>query len=176
MTRLSDDFALTIPIEVSYAAINQQLKAQLPKNPVSLPKDASVAITDARIASYGGGLLLTVEFSGKNGWSKSASGRLYFVGVPVFDAGNTELRVENLEYSAETKSILVKTADWLAHPEIREALKTAAVFKLEGEFSKAKAKANEEIGKLKLRSTKEVAANLKVTRSASSVWRSHKER
>lgn len=158
---ISDDFELSVPIEVSYAVLNQQLGAQLPKQPVKLPANASVSIKSAEIKPCGDGILLAVEFEAKRG-RISASGRLYIVGVPLFDAGKSELRVEQLEFSAETKSLLLKVADWLAHADILAAMQNAAVFKLDTELTKAKDQANKELDQLKSKLPKEVGANVKV--------------
>lgn len=160
---LSDDYELSIPVEVAYDVINRQLKTQLAKNPINLPQGASVTITDVTIGSHGDGILLTVAFSGKKGWFKKASGRLYVAGVPVFDAGKAELRLDKLEFTADTRSLLVKTVDWLAHATLLEAMKNAADVKLDGELAKAKTKANEELDKLKSKLPKEVGANVLVT-------------
>ena len=59
---LSDAFDLSLPVEVSHEAINQQLRAQLTKGPMSLPNDASFTITDASISSYKTGVVLAVDF------------------------------------------------------------------------------------------------------------------
>jgi hypothetical protein len=160
---LSDDFELSIPIEVSYAVINDQLKAQLSKAPFNLPDNAWVEITGATVDAYGDGLLLTADFRGKKGWIKSASGRLYIVGVPRLDPAKAEMRVEKIEYTAETKNFLLKNVEWLAHSKLLDAMKAAAALNLSGEMEKAKAKANERLNKLKSQLPKEVEANLSVT-------------
>jgi hypothetical protein len=161
--KLSDTFEISIPVEVSFSVLNEQLKAQLTKSPIDLPKDAVVAITDATISPYGAGILLTLHFSGKKGWFKSASGRLHVVGIPVLDVKKAELRVEQLEFTVETKNILVKAADWLAHASLLDAMASAAVFRLESELTKSKAKANEELDRLKKSLPKEIGANVTVT-------------
>jgi hypothetical protein len=160
---LSDEFELSIPVEVSYSVLNQQLKAQLTNRIIDLPDNTSVAITDVSIAPYGDGIMLAMDFTGKKGWFKSASGRLYFVGIPIFDTGKSELRVDKLDYTAETKSTLVQTVDWLAHTVLLEEIRSAAVVKLESELTKAKTKANEELDKLKAKLPKEVGVSVSVT-------------
>jgi hypothetical protein len=158
-----DDFTLSVPVEVSYSVINQQFKAHLMNGPINLSQNTSVTIIDATVAPHGDGILLTVDFSGKKGWFQSASGRLYVVGVPAFDASKAELRVGNLEFTAETKSLLLQAVDWLAHASLLEAMTRAAVIRLDGELTKSKTKANEELDKLKTRLPSEVGASVSVT-------------
>lgn len=159
---LSDEFELSIPVEVTYAVLNQQLKANLPKKPIGLGGNASVSVSGAKFGPYGDRVLLTVEFNAKKG-RVSASGRLYFVGVPEFDAEKQELRVEQLDYHVDTRDMLLTTADWLVHDTLLASLKRAAVIGLEGELLKAIAKANAELDKLKAQLPKEVGANVSVT-------------
>jgi hypothetical protein len=161
---LSDDFQLSIPIEVSYGVINEQLKARLTKNPLALPDGVSLEVKDVGISPYGDGVLLTLDFSASKGWFRSASGRLYVVGIPRFDAAKAELRVEKLDFSVATKNFLIKSADWLLHGKILEEVKGAAVVNLEGELKKAAAKANEKLAELKKDLPKEVGANVSVTK------------
>jgi len=160
---ISDDFTLSIPIDVSYAEINQQLKAQLIKAEINLPQDARVTIIDATITPYGDGIMLTVDFSGKRGWFNWASGRLYVVGIPVLDAAKAELRLDKLDFTTETRSILLKAADWLVHETLLNTIKSAAVIKLDDHLKEATQKANSELDTLKARLPKEVGANVTVT-------------
>jgi hypothetical protein len=159
---LSNDCTLSIPVEISYKAINDQLKAKLSENTLRLPDGASVNISNATVEPYGDRLLLTVDFSGNGGWLRSASGRLYIVGVPVFDAAKAELHVENLDYTAATKNILVQSVEWLAHAKLLEAMKTMSSASLAGELSRAKSKANDELERLKSQLPKEIDARLLV--------------
>jgi Domain of unknown function (DUF4403) len=49
----------------------------------------------------------------------SAKGELYFVGTPQYDASTGRLGVSKLDFSLETRNLLLKTADWLLHSDIR---------------------------------------------------------
>ncbi len=160
---LSDAFDLSIPIKVSYVVMNRELNNQLPKKPINLPNDAVATISNASIAPYGEGILLTLDFSASKGWFKSASGRLYVVGIPVFDASKSELRVEGLDFTLATKNLLIKSADWIAHDKVLDELKKASVFRLEDELKKATTQANEALVQLKSKLPSEVGANIVVS-------------
>jgi hypothetical protein len=138
---VSDEFELSIPIEISYDALNERIRAQLPKQPLSLPHQASVELRGATVASYRDGVVVTIDFIGKRG-RLSASGKLYIVGLPVFDVGKSELRLEHVDFSSETKSLLLKVANWLAHATILNAIESAAVFKLDTQLKRAIERAN----------------------------------
>ena len=163
---LSDEFELEIPVKVEYEAINDQLKAALTKNPirnpVSLGEDASIDISRITIGNYGDGILLTLDFSAKKAWFLSASGHLYVEGIPVFNAGKSELSVDMLQFSVGTKNILVKSADWLLHDKILDEAKRVAVVNLEGELKKATEQANEQLNELKGKLPKGIGGNASV--------------
>jgi hypothetical protein len=153
-------------VEVSYDEINKQLKSRLAKKTFKLAANERVTVRDATIQPYGDGILLTVEFSGKSSGFRSASGRLYIVGVPVFDPAKAELRVDQLEYTAATQSLLVGTLDWLAHPQLLDALKAACVVNLDAEVKKATVKANEQLDRLKDQLPSEIGARISVNEIA----------
>lgn len=160
---VGDEFQLSIPVEVSYAMINKQLQTQLAKARFNLPDRAWLTITNAAVEPYGDGILLKVDFDGKQGLMKSVSGRMYIVGIPVFDAATGQLRVEQLSYTAETENLLAKNVEWLAHAKLLDSIQAAAVINLNGELEKVKGKANEALGKLKTQLPKEIGADVHVT-------------
>jgi hypothetical protein len=129
---------------------------------VLLPQNAFFSIDDATVAPLGNGLMLTVNFNARKGRT-TANGRLYIVGVPVYDAAKAELRVEELEFSVETKNILLKAADWLAHDSLLAELQQAVVFQLQDDLARATAKANAELEELKGKPPNGIGAVVKVT-------------
>lgn len=159
----SDAFDLSLPVEVSHEAINQQLRAQLMKGPISLPDDASVTITDARISSHKTGIMLALDFRAEQGAAKSASGRLYVTGDAVINSATDELRLRNLAFTADTKEALNQNADWLGQADPLRPMSGAVVIKLGDALAQAKKGANEQLATLKTRLTKEFAVNLAVT-------------
>jgi hypothetical protein len=164
--RVSDEFHVSLPVDVCYDEINKQLKSRLEKKTLKLADNGWVTVRDATLQPYGDGLLLTVDFNGKRSGFRSASGRLYIVGVPVFDPTKAELRVDQLEYTAATQSLLVGTLDWLAHPQLLHELKTACVINLDAEAKKATVKANEQLDRLKAQLPSEIGARIAVNEVA----------
>jgi hypothetical protein len=160
--KTSDDFDLLLPFEVSYGAINDQLRLLLCGREFDLAGAGSVSLTKATIEPYGSGILVIAEFKGKRGWFKSASGTLYIVGEPVFDAAKATLRLDNLKYTVETEDVLREVAEWLWHSTLLAEMQKVAVVQLSEEMKKAKETANEQVKKLLAQLPKEVTANVKV--------------
>ncbi len=82
------------------------------------------------------------------GWFKSASGRLYLTGIPLISLDQSELRIDQLDYSLDTKNILIKSVDWITHETLLEELRKAAAIPLQDELANAKAQANDQLGQL----------------------------
>ncbi len=160
---LPNGFSLSIPVDVSYDAIYGQIKSELAKKHFDLGDKASVTITSASIEPYGSGILLTLGFKGNQGYMKSASGTLYVVGIPWIDSVKRELRLDKLEYSAETKNILLNAAEWIEHSALLDKMKDATVVKFGGEIDKAKFEANKQLRDLAQKLPNEIKASPEFT-------------
>ena len=68
--------------------------------------------------SNGPQLVVRVGFKGH-----LADGVLYLAGTPTYDSTTHQVTAPDLDYTAETKSILLKFADWLGHDALRDALR-----------------------------------------------------
>ena len=160
--KTSNQFQLLIPVVVSYDVINDQLKSLLCDRVFELSPAGSLSFTKVTIQPYGSGILIDAEFKGKQGYFKSASGRLYIVGEPVFDVATAELRLSNLKYTLQTENVLATVAEWLLRSTLLGEMQNAAVVKLADETKKAKVTANEQLSKLVAQLPKDISANVKV--------------
>ena len=116
-------FHIAVEGELAYSEATRLLKDQIVgrKYPVS---NHELKIDDARV--YGTGDICVVELK----VSGDASGTLYFVGKPRYDAEAEKIVVDEFDYSFETKSVLAKVADWLMHEGFRESLAAEAQWPL----------------------------------------------
>jgi hypothetical protein len=163
---LPGEFALALPVEVPYDVLNRELNKQFANKPIELADvGASVTISNATIKLYGEGVLLSVDFTARKGTWASVSGRLYIAGKTKFDPTTVELHVEQLDYTTETKNILLKSADWLEHSTLLNRMQDAAVLKLGDEVAKAQEQANQQLDQLKKQLPKEVSADVSVVPS-----------
>ncbi|HWU87050.1 MAG TPA: DUF4403 family protein [Kofleriaceae bacterium] len=55
---------------------------------------------------------------------------LYLVGKPVYDAQTNVISVRDLEYSLETRSLLLRVAEYLLHRRVRDKIEQASRFDL----------------------------------------------
>lgn len=160
---LEQGFTLSVPIEISLSALNEQLDNLLAERDIQVAPKTTVRLHQISLSSSGSGVLLTVDFDGTAGWLKSVCGRLYITGVPKFDPNSAELRFSDLDYTLETRSLLSKSAEWLAHSSLLKDMQDAAVINLTPELENAKAKANQQLGKLRSGLPKSINADAVVT-------------
>lgn len=149
-TVLGDQVELALPVVVPYDVLNREATQALAKEPISLPEaKAAVAVSDVKFVPHGDGLLMIVEFSGKQGTLGAVSGTLYLTGRPQYDEATQQFRVAELAYDVDTKNLLLKTADWLLHEKFLEQLRAVAVVNLAGELARAKDAGNQALDALK---------------------------
>jgi len=81
----------------------------------------TLTVKDVRLFGIGGGkLALELKFGG------AASGHIYFVGTPRYDAGTNELFVPDLDYDVGSASLLVSGVEWVKHDDVREFFRSQA--------------------------------------------------
>ncbi|MEO8192775.1 MAG: DUF4403 family protein [Gemmatimonadales bacterium] len=81
----------------------------------------TLEVRDVRLFGIGGGkLALELRFGG------AASGHIYFVGTPRYDAGTNELFVPDLEYDVGSASLLVSSVEWVKHDDVRDFFRNQA--------------------------------------------------
>ena len=81
----------------------------------------TLEVRDVRLFGIGGGkLALELKFGG------AASGHIYFVGTPRYDAGTNELFIPDLDYDVGSKSLLVSSVEWVKHDDVREFFRSQA--------------------------------------------------
>jgi hypothetical protein len=161
------DVGLTIPVEVSYDVINHQLaKVVAEHGTIALSEGEHVTVTGATLKPHGDGVLVTADFRGDKGWSRRVAGRLYVTGVPVFDPKAGTLRVDNLAYTAGTRTRLTQAVAWLARDQLLEQLRAVTTVELGDELTRvtdeARARATQELAALKAQLPREVVAETAV--------------
>ena len=63
---------------------------------------------------------MEVQFKG------GASGKVYLVGTPRYDAGTNELFVPDLDYDVGSANLLVSGVEWLKHDDVRDFIRSQA--------------------------------------------------
>lgn len=96
---------LLVPVFADYAKINGRLERMLVGQTIDTPLGEPITITGVEL--YGSGSKLIVAIKVKGG----VNGTLYATGVPWFDESSRSLKFRNLDFTMETKNMLVRGAE-----------------------------------------------------------------
>jgi hypothetical protein len=66
----------------------------------------------------------------------SAKGSMYLEGGLTYDGASDEIRTTDLEFTLDTRNVIVKTIDWLKHDQIRDAIRASARFSVRAKLTK----------------------------------------
>lgn len=131
-----DSLRIQLPLQGDYNAIKAALNTalHLESGGIRYPAVGPIYLkpTDVDISGNGSQLIARVAFKG------SAKGILYLVGTPKFDASTQSLTVPDLDYTLETKNVLLKLANWTAGSQMRDDLRSKLVVNLAPEMQAAK--------------------------------------
>jgi len=115
-------FSVRVMGRFDYPALSALLDEQLAGREVTVA-DRVVKVTQVAAFAIGGGrLALGVRFGG------SARGLIYFVGRPEYDPVADRISVPDLDFDVGSADLLVHGLTWLRGAELREFLRSAAVF------------------------------------------------
>ena len=126
-------FSVELDSEASFPEIEKILNAKF-AGTEEVVAGRKLKIADIHARASGTSVMLAV------GISAPFRGRLHVSGKPAFDRASGTVRLEDLEYTAETRNMLVKAREWILHSKTLETLRTESVFPLSQYVSEAMAK------------------------------------
>ena len=109
---------LNLLSRIQYEDLNSALKQTLDGRNLELMKGL-VKIKDANVYGSGSSLILRTDVGGK------VRGVLYFRGRPAFDTVNHALSIHDFDFDVRTEEVLLSSADWLLHDNLKDTLQTA---------------------------------------------------
>jgi hypothetical protein len=136
-------FNVFLDAVLNYDSLSNIINAQLKGKEFDLSKGKSkkvLVVEDCRI--YGTGnekLIIKMGFSGSN------SGVAYFTGKPFYDATKKMIEVRDLDFDVKTKSLLLKSADWLFNKRITNEIARVSRFDLSSYIDTAKILINKQL-------------------------------
>jgi hypothetical protein len=141
---LSDNVHIGLTGEISYRHATQLLKEQVTGKLFSFDggKD-QIRINDAAVSASGEQLVLMLDINGKTKaglFNKKLTGKIFLKATPYYDHHTSTIRVRNLDYSLDTKDMLVQTASWLAKDHFRENLEQQISLPIRSQIEEVKKK------------------------------------
>ena len=136
-------FNIFLDAVLNYDSLSNILNAQLKGKEFDLSNGKAkkiLVVEDCRI--YGTGnenLIIKMSFSGSN------SGIAYFTGKPFYDANKKMIEVRDIDFDVKTKSLLLKSADWLFNKRITNEITRVSRFDLSNYVDTAKILINRQL-------------------------------
>lgn len=127
----SNAFHIALDGLLNFDAASAELRARLVNRKYQFDKNW-IRITDASV--YGAGSQVVIQLS----VDEALRGTLYLVGTPRYDVNRDVLMVDQLDYSIETRNILVKVADWIFHQRWQDSLAQQAHWSLAQPLGRAR--------------------------------------
>ncbi|MBI1342765.1 MAG: DUF4403 family protein [Terrimonas sp.] len=121
-------FNIFLDAQLNYDSLSNILNSQLKGKSFDFkkgPLKKHIILNETRI--YGTGnekLVIKINFSG------SAAGTAYLTGKPYYDLIKRELGIRDLDFDIKTKTVLVKTAEWLFNRGIINEIAKSTRFSL----------------------------------------------
>jgi hypothetical protein len=119
---LTNHFEIILPVQASFSELTAQLSDVL-KGQHFEAEGVTLTVASIELYSSADRLVLGLNFTATHGGlGRSADGILYAHGSLAYDHGGGLLTVRDLDYDVETRSVLLKLADWLLKPRILQAV------------------------------------------------------
>jgi hypothetical protein len=114
-------FHLAVPVIAQTGELTNQLRRvlKLDEGGIRYPPTGRFYVKpdDAELSAYGTQVVVRIHFKG------SAKGTLYLIGTPMWDGATNTLSVPDLDYTLETRNLLLKIAQWTEGARFRDDLR-----------------------------------------------------
>ncbi len=113
-------FDIRVPVFLNYEGLIAELRARQKGREIALPQ-GKVTLRDFEAYTAGRELVIGVSFSADaEGWWWDTLGKVYFTGVPAYDADARQLRVGNFNFTRRVNNPLVQSASWILQDRLRQ--------------------------------------------------------
>jgi hypothetical protein len=126
-TSQGEGFRMTFDAQVSFADATA-LVAQAFRGRTLTLEGHQVLVRDIRVEGSGSALLFAIQLRFQSGVLADEEGTVYLAGLPDYDTTRGALVVRNVDYTMETRSVLMRLGEWLLRGSLREAVARQAVF------------------------------------------------
>ena len=111
----SDEFLVNVTSYIGYDYIDSITRSMLVNTSYTFGKK-KVTVTGISIYGNESKMIIATDVTG------SINGKLYFSGMPMYRASDSCIILKDLQFSVQTKNVLLKSAAWLANSGIEKAI------------------------------------------------------
>jgi hypothetical protein len=138
-------FHLAVPVIAQTSELTSQLRRalRLDEGGIRYPATGKFFVKpdDAELTAYGRRVVVRIHFKG------SAKGTLYLTGTPMWDGATNTLTVPDMDYTLETRNLLLKFAQWTEGVRFRDDLRNRIRFNLAPQIGQARALAEQALNR-----------------------------
>ena len=134
-----DGFNILADIQMGYDSLSSILTNHLYDHEIPLNNKTIVLKELAIVGSNDGHIIFKVDFGGFR------KGTIYLTGIPKIDTENQLLTFSELDFEIKTKSLLLKSSQWLLNKKILNEIKQRATIDLKAKLKDVKAVLKEKL-------------------------------
>jgi hypothetical protein len=140
VSSIPNKFEVALSAIVGYDEIKTILNTQF-VNQTYTYEDQTVTITEMDFIGSADKVIIKVGVDGqvkKGILKKGIRGVLFLEGVPYYDSTDMAIKIRDLEYSLDTRDVLLKTAKWFSDRKIKALMAESLVFPVANQIEDAK--------------------------------------
>ena len=114
-TNLTDEFIANVVSYIRYEYLDSVTRQMLINTSYTYSK-RKITITDVSVYGNENKMIIATDVTG------SINGKLYFSGLPMYRISDSSIILKDMQFSIQTKNVLLKTASWLANSGIEKII------------------------------------------------------
>jgi len=128
VNKLSDDFLANVVSYIGYEYLDSITRGMLINTSYTFGKK-KITITGVSVYGNESKMIIATDVTG------SIKGKLYFSGLPSYRAIDSSIYFKDLQFSIQTKNVLLKSASWLANSGIDKVIGKKMSYPIGSELS-----------------------------------------
>jgi len=112
---LTDEFIANVVSYIRYEYLDSVTRNMLINTSYAFGKK-NITITDVSVYGNENKMIIATDVTG------SINGKLYFSGLPIYRDADSSIILKDMQFSIQTKNVLLKTAAWLANSGIEKVI------------------------------------------------------
>ena len=160
---IPDNFSIVLSAIATYDGIREIMQSQFVNQTFS-QEDQEITITDMDIIGSADKVIIKVSVDGsvkKGIFKKKVKGDLYLEGTPFYDSTDMSIKISNLDYTLETRDVLLKTAKWLSDKKIQQMLAENLIFPIGDQITEAKKMIEKELKNVEVNEYATITGSIK---------------
>lgn len=115
VTKLGDEFLANVVSYIRYEYLDSVTRAEMINTSYTFGKK-TIKITGVSVYGNENKMIIATDVIG------SINGKLFFSGMPIYRAIDSSIILKDLQFSIQTKNVLLKSASWLANSGIEKVI------------------------------------------------------